>query len=30
MTSEERIERRKWISEGRGKSGLKIVIVTGK
>lgn len=29
MTRDEKLERRKWLSEGRGKKGLRIVIVTG-
>ena len=30
MTEEERLERREWLSKGRGRSGLRIVIVTGR
>lgn len=29
MTEEERDAREAWISEGRGRTGLRIVIVTG-
>ena len=30
MTSEEKAGRRRWLSVGRGRSGLRIVIVTGE
>ena len=29
MTSEEKAQRREWLSVSRGRSGLRIVIVTG-
>ena len=30
MTLEERNERQGWLAEARGRSGLRIVIVTGE
>ena len=29
LTLEEKLQRRRWLSGGRGRSGLRIVIVTG-
>lgn len=30
MSSKEREERLKWLAEGRGRQGMRIVIITGK